>query len=79
VPANAGWLGRAVEAANTGVFYVVKAAMEYSKSPTNPLQYGVGFLCNMFRLMNNVHPLVPMAFLLLVAGTFGAGIAALVR
>jgi hypothetical protein len=78
VPANAGRLGQAVEAANTGVFYVVKAAMEYSKSPSNPFQYGVGFLCNLFRLMNNVHPLVPMAFLLLVAGACGAGIAALV-
>ncbi|HVX11505.1 MAG TPA: hypothetical protein VHC22_10010 [Pirellulales bacterium] len=79
VPANAGWLGQAIEAANTGVFYVVKAAMEYSKSPSNPLQYAVGFFCNLFRLMNNVHPLVPMAFLLLVAGGCGAAIVGLVR
>ncbi len=41
-PRNAGFLARAVLAANTGVFYVVKAAMEYSKSPKNPLQFGVG-------------------------------------
>lgn len=67
VPENARRLGRAVEAANTGVFYVVKAAMEYSKSPSNPLQYFVGLLCNLFRLMNNVHPFVPMLFLGLVA------------
>ena len=32
-PKNAGILVRAVLAANTAVFYVVKAAMEYSKSP----------------------------------------------
>ncbi len=48
-------------AANTGVFYVVKAAMEYSKSPRTPAQKAVGYLCNLFRRMNNVHPLVPLA------------------
>ncbi len=48
-------------AANTGVFYVVKAAMEYSKSPRTPAQKAVGLLCNLFRRMNNVHPLVPLA------------------
>lgn len=76
VPANAGWLGQAVEAANTGVFYVVKAAMEYSKSPSNPPQYGVGLLCNLFRLMNNVHPFVPILF---IAAVLGSAVAALVR
>ena len=35
------WGGRAL-AANTGVFYVVKAAMEYSKSPRTPPQRVVG-------------------------------------
>ena len=35
---NAALLGRLALAANTGVFYVVKAAMEYSKSPRTPPQ-----------------------------------------
>ncbi|HUY91257.1 MAG TPA: hypothetical protein VMV10_21140 [Pirellulales bacterium] len=78
-PAGAGTLVRAVEAANTGVFYVVKAAMEYSKSPANPLQFAVGALCNLFRLMNNVHPFVPLLFLLLLAASLGAGVFSLVK
>ena len=66
IPRNAGLAERALLAANSAVFYVVKGAMEYSKSPRNPLQFGVGLLCNAFRLMNNVHPLVPFAVILLV-------------
>lgn len=58
-------------AANTGVFYVVKAAMEYSKSPRTPVQRFVGWLCNGFRLMNNVHPIVP---LVVVAGALVAAV-----
>lgn len=79
VPENAGWLGQAVEAANTAVFYVVKAAMEYSKSPRNPMQRAVGVTCNLFRLMNNVHPFVPMLFLLFVAVSIGAAIVGLLK
>jgi hypothetical protein len=67
-PANAGLLKRAVLGLNTGVFYVVKAAMEYSKSPKTPAQFVVGLFCNLFRLMNNVHPLIPLAFILFVIG-----------
>ena len=63
---NAGIIERALLSANTAVFYVVKAAMEYSKSPKNPLQFIVGLFCNVFRVMNNVHPLIPFAFILLV-------------
>jgi len=63
---NAGFIERALLSANTAVFYVVKAAMEYSKSPKNPLQFIVGLFCNVFRVMNNVHPLIPFAFILLV-------------
>ena len=65
VPEQAGILERAVLGANTSVFYVVKAAMEYSKSPKNPPQFAVGLLCNLFRVMNNVHPFVPFAFIFL--------------
>lgn len=65
MPANAGLVERALLSANTAVFYVVKAAMEYSKSPKNPPQFVVGVFCNLFRVMNNVHPLVPFAFILL--------------
>lgn len=64
-PRNAAVAGRAALAANTAVFYVVKAAMEYSKSPRTPAERTVGFLCNLFRRLNNVHPLLPLT---LVAG-----------
>lgn len=70
-PKNAVWLSKALLAANTGVFYVVKAAMEYSKSPKTPLQYAVGYLCNVMRLLNNIHPLVPI--LLIIALFIAAG------
>jgi hypothetical protein len=72
-PRNAGLPARAVLAANTAVFYVVKAAMEYSKSPKTPLQRFVGLLCNAFRLMNNVDPLVPLAVVALLAAGAGWG------
>ncbi|NJO37878.1 MAG: hypothetical protein HC871_10020 [Rhizobiales bacterium] len=68
-PRNAVWLTKALLAANTGIFYVVKAAMEYSKSPRTPLQYAVGGLCNVMRVLNNIHPLVPI--LLIVAIMLG--------
>ena len=63
--------GRAALAANTGVFYVVKAAMEYSKSPSTPPQVAVGFLCNLFRRLNNIHPLIPLALIAAVVGALG--------
>ncbi|MGI9449952.1 MAG: hypothetical protein ACR2QH_04845 [Geminicoccaceae bacterium] len=62
-PRNAIWITKGVLAANTGIFYLVKAAMEYSKSPKTPLQYAVGYGCNVVRLLNNIHPLVPIALL----------------
>jgi hypothetical protein len=64
-------------AANTAVFYVVKAAMEYSKSPSNLAQRTVGLLCNLFRALNNVHPLVPAAFILVVLGAAGYAVSRL--
>ncbi|MGE0875610.1 MAG: hypothetical protein AB7O31_13160 [Burkholderiales bacterium] len=73
-PPRGNRLAQAMLAANTGVFYVVKAAMEYSKSPANPPQFAVGLLCNLFRVLNNVHPLVPLAFILLVLAAAGWGI-----
>jgi len=68
---SAALLGRAALAANTGVFYVVKAAMEYSKSPSTPPQVAVGFLCNLFRRLNNIHPLIPLALIAAVVGALG--------
>ena len=65
--------GRFALAANTAVFYVVKAAMEYSKSPRTPTQKAVGYLCNLFRRLNIVHPLVPLAMIAAIA----IGVAAL--
>lgn len=70
-PRDAAILRQVALAANTVVFYVVKAAMEYSKSPRTPPQIVVGFLCNFFRRMNNVHPLVPMAFVAAIATALG--------
>jgi len=75
-PRNAGGPVRAVLAANTAVFYVVKAAMEYSKSPRNPPQYAVGLLCNLFRKLNNIHPLVPLA---LISVVFAIAVGGLLR
>jgi len=76
-PKNAVWLTKALLAANTGVFYLVKAAMEYSKSPRTPLQYAVGWLCNAMRLLNNIHPLVPILLSLGAIGAAGWGISRL--
>lgn len=77
-PRGARLTTRLLLAANTGVFYVVKAAMEYSKSPRNSLQWAVGLVCNGARLLNNIHPLVPLALAaLLLAGTIYAAAHAL--
>ena len=70
-PRNAALLGRLALAANTSVFYIVKAAMEYSKSPRTPPQVAVGLLCNLFRLLNNIHPLIPLALIAAVVATLG--------
>jgi hypothetical protein len=70
-PRGAALLGRAALAANTTVFYVVKAAMEYSKSPRTPPQVAVGLLCNLFRGLNNIHPLIPLALVAAVVAAFG--------
>ena len=59
------------------MFYVVKAAMEYSKSPRTPPQVAVGFLCNLFRRLNNIHPLIPLALIAGVVGAAGWGIGCL--
>jgi hypothetical protein len=75
-PKNAGTLEHAVLGANTAVFYVVKAAMEYSKSPKNPPQFAVGILCNVFRVLNNIHPFVPLA---LICATLAGAVWGLVR
>ena len=49
---------------NVAVFHVVKAAMEYSKSPRTPAQRGVGFACNLFRRLNIVSPAAPVVAVL---------------
>jgi len=73
-PRHATFLARVMLDANTAVFYVVKAAMEYSKSPKNLPQAFIGLLCNVFRIMNNVHPVVPLVFIALVFGSAGWGL-----
>src|SRR5262245_40637990 len=49
---------------NVAMFYLVRAAMEYSKSPKTALQCGIGTACNFFRRLNNVSPAVPVAVVL---------------
>jgi hypothetical protein len=39
---------------NVYIFYLVKMCMEYSKSPQTPFQYVIGFVCNLFRVVNNI-------------------------
>ena len=77
-PKNAVWLTKALLAANTAVFYVVKAAMEYSKSPQTPAQHVVGYLCNAARVLNNIHPLVPLGLIAALLVAAGWGLARLV-
>lgn len=69
-PPGSGAIVRLAMAANTAVFYVVKAAMEYSKSPSTPPQIVVGWICNAARRLNNVHPVLPLA----VAAAAGVGL-----
>lgn len=57
------WLGIGL---NVGVFYVVKAAMEYSKSPRTLFQRAVGWLCNLFRRLNNLSPAAPLVLVIAV-------------
>jgi len=54
-------------ALNVSVFYAVKAAMEYSKSPKTLPQRTIGLLCNLFRRLNNLSPAAPVVLILLVA------------
>jgi hypothetical protein len=74
-PRGGALAGQAALAANTTVFYVVKAAMEYSKSPRTLPQIAVGFLCNLFRRLNNIHPLVPLALVGATVAALGWAIA----
>jgi len=76
-PANAGWAVRLVMAANTSVFYVVKAAMEYSKSPRTLPQIAVGLVCNGARTLNNLHPLLPILLTVILCLAAGWGVTAL--
>jgi hypothetical protein len=55
---------------NLAQFRVVKAAMEYSKSPRTLAQRLVGLVCNAVRLLNNLHPLLPHVAMLATLGAF---------
>ena len=62
---------------NIGVFYVVKAAMEYSKSPRTVPQRIVGFFCNVFRRLNNISPALPVALIVLMVALVSGGLLAM--
>ena len=49
---------------NAFIFHIVKTCMEYSKSPKTFFQSFIGFFCNLFRIVNNIH--VGLTFLLLL-------------
>jgi hypothetical protein len=51
--------------------------MEYSKSPKTLPQKAVGLLCNVARVLNNIHPLVPIVSLIGLLTAVGYGIAQL--
>lgn len=55
---------------NIYIFYIVKACMEYSKSPKNSFQKIIGFFCNFFRIINIYSPIISMllgmVFLILI-------------
>jgi len=70
-------LERLLRGLHTGQFWVVKAAMEYSKSPRTPAQRAVGLLCNLVRTLNNAHPLLPHAFFLALAVALVGGLGAI--
>lgn len=72
-------LERLLRGLNTGQFWVVKAAMEYSKSPRTPAQRAVGLLCNLVRTLNNAHPLLPHALFVTAALALFGGLGALLR
>jgi hypothetical protein len=72
------WLLVPLRALNLGQFYVVKAAMEYSKSPKTLPQRVVGAVCNLIRVLNNLHPVLPHAAILATMGLVMAGFVGLV-
>lgn len=78
-PRGAGWAVTLAIAANTAVFYVVKAAMEYSKSPSTSSQRLVGWVCNAARRLNNRHSALPWSVLAGVTTGVGLLIAWLFR
>lgn len=57
------WLGIGM---NVAVFYVVKAAMEYSKSPKTLPQKLMGGVCNLVRRLNILNPALPVALVVVL-------------
>ena len=71
-PPNAAVAGWGALAANTTVFYIVKAAMEYSKSPRTAPQRVAGVPCNLFRRLNIIHPMIPLAVVAASSAALGS-------
>jgi hypothetical protein len=53
-PKCSNWYSKFIIYLNLYVFYIVKKSMEYSKSPKTLFQHIIGFLCNLFRIVNNI-------------------------
>jgi len=66
-PDCSAWYKHVYHSLHNTVFFIVKASMEYSKSPKTPVQRVIGFFCNAFREINNVEPsLTFVAFFVLL-------------
>jgi hypothetical protein len=59
---------------NWTVFYIVKSAMEYSKSPKTPFQYFIGFMCNLYRVANNISVWMSILLTFVLLGITGLGL-----
>jgi hypothetical protein len=56
---------------NWTVFYIVKSAMEFSKSPKTPAQYFIGFFCNLYRVANNISVWMSLLLTFVLLGITG--------
>lgn len=78
-PGCSTWYTHCIKWVNMAVFYIVKAAMEYSKSPKNPLQRVVGWGCNVARQINNDNAVLTIILFILFSSSALSLIIVLIR
>lgn len=74
LPPRQRWAEAPLAWVNLVQFRIVKAAMEYSKSPWTIPQRLVGWVCNAMRLLNNAHPALPHVAIAGAVALVGAGV-----